>query len=61
MNLKLTISCKMSDDDWDISGLLDERKLDAYTKEEIVALILEDAAYLLRDATFDIKEDKDSL
>jgi hypothetical protein len=51
----------MSDDDWDISGLLDERKLDTYTKEEIVALILEDAAYLLRDATFDIKEDKDSL
>ena len=61
MNLKITITCHASNDDWDFAGLLDDRKLDLYTKEEIISLLMEDATFLLKTATFDIKEDKNSL
>jgi hypothetical protein len=62
MNLKITIIFTATEEDWNITDLVDERKLsDDSVQNDIIAALMEDPAWVLKNSTFIIKEDKNSL
>lgn len=62
MNLKVVITFIATEEDWDISSILDGRKhTDGAAIEDIKLALLEDPDYVLRNSEIFIKEDKDSL
>jgi len=62
MNLKVTITFIATDEDWDISTILDGRKYtDVGVDDDIREALLEDPAYVLKNSEILIKEDKKSI
>lgn len=62
MNLKVTLTFIATEEDWDISSILDGRKLsDRNVFEDIKKTLSEDVDYIFKNSDIDIKEDKDSL
>lgn len=62
MNLKVTITFIATEEDWDISSILDGRKItERGVAEDIKTALMEDPSYVLTNSDIIIKEDKDSL
>jgi hypothetical protein len=62
MNLKVTITFIATEEDWDISSILDGRKLsDRGVEDDIKQALMDDTDYILKNSDIIIKEDKDSL
>jgi hypothetical protein len=62
MNLKVTITFIATEEDWDISSILDGRKLsDRGVEDDIKRALMDDPDYIIKNSDIIIKEDKDSL
>ena len=64
MNLKVTITFIATEDDWNISDLLQDCNGDIHTDEAIDIIktaLLDDAKYVIQNASISIKQDHDSL
>lgn len=63
MNLKVTISFIATEEDWDVSTIIDGRKLiDRGVIDDIKSALMEDPIYVLKNSDIiDIKLDKESL
>lgn len=62
MNLKVTITFVATEEDWDISSILNGRKpTDIGVAEDIKAALMQDGNYVITLSDIIIKEDKDSL
>lgn len=62
MNLKVTITFIATEEDWDISSILDGRRPSEHgVIDDIKSALLEDPAYILQISDIAIKEDKESL
>ncbi len=64
MNLKVTLTYILTEDDWDVSQLLQD--CDSYNSGEAIEIIktalLDDSAYVIKNADIiSVKEDKTSL
>jgi len=56
MNIKVTITKVLDDTTWGFSDLLNGRRLDNYTREEIKELIMEDYSEIIEDGVWTIEK-----
>lgn len=64
MNLKVTLSFIATEDDWDISSLLENCEKGIHSDEAIDIIkkaLLEDARYVIQLSSISLKHDQDSL
>jgi len=62
MNLKVTLTFIATEEDWDISAILDGRKhTDVGVEDDVKMALLEDPMYVLKNSEISIKEDKKTI